>query len=169
MSKEMHPELFHPLAENRLKLDMESEKVLKTIQNLEAMNAHRFASKEDLRAVQDRVFETMSQYAEQMKTLLLRTDRLTQRLGQLEAKIESQTQEFRQKVTSLSTRVTERGLMETEIQSLIEKHNSVVRSFENRISQLQRLAESQQLQLMNSASTLDEARREMSRLRRASL
>ena len=53
-----------------------------------------------------------------------------------------------------------------KIQELVDRHNSIIRNFENRLLSMQRLVSEQEMTLHNAQAALDEARNEIARLKR---
>jgi chromosome segregation ATPase len=60
----------------------------------------------------------------------------------------------------------EQNSVNEKIESMIERHNQLVRNFENKIVHVTRVLSDQEMQLLNAQSALDEALREISRLKK---
>lgn len=131
-----------------------------------AIRIDRVAQTADQKKLENRVQQLQDAVSETAKTLSLKTERLAQKVIQLEQKTDALSQELRSKYATLSGRLTERSLVESEVQAMIERHNQVIRTFEAKLAQVQRLCESQQMQLMNASAALDDAKREIARLKR---
>ncbi|MCB0408399.1 MAG: hypothetical protein KDD34_09360 [Bdellovibrionales bacterium] len=97
------------------------------------------------------------------KTRIERVGAATQRV---EEAVKLKFQEVAGKVSMLTSKVTERKVADAKIEELIERHNLALQNFELRTQQLQKLISEQQMQLMGYKSTLSEAQREISRLKR---
>ena len=96
----------------------------------------------------------------------LKLNRLAQKMSQFEDRFEGLTQEVRASHTKLSGRFTERALAETKIEALIERQNSIINTFEKRMSQMNKTLEDAQLQLLRTQSALEEARKEIAKLKK---
>ena len=70
------------------------------------------------------------------------------------------------RIQSGSTRISDYARMEMRIQEMLEKHNQVVRGFEMKMQQMKRSLDEQNLKTLGFAEALDEARRELARIKR---
>jgi len=62
--------------------------------------------------------------------------------------------------------VAERRLQDNKIQEMVDRHNQVLQVYETRLSKVQKLVHEQEVQLMGAKGALEEARREIVRLKR---
>ncbi len=93
----------------------------------------------------------------------------------IRALAEQFTQHFEhlsQRVDSLEDALKEKQVEQLEqnqvnqkIEALLERHNEIVRNFENKMTHLTRILSEQEIQILNSKSALEEAHRELARLR----
>lgn len=161
MEKQLNPALF--TANNAEKV---SDSKSWYIDPTSTLRFDRPVDRTELKKIEERFDVVNDRVTEMIKTATLKGEKVSQRVAQAEGRIEALAQEIRSKYAQLSGRVTERNLMETEVQSMLDRHNQVVRNFENRMAQMQRLVENQQMLLMNSQAALEETRRELARLKR---
>lgn len=96
----------------------------------------------------------------------LKINRFSQRLHNTEMRMESFTEEMRTQITKISSRFNEVGLNHTKIESMMERHNSILHAFEKRINQMVKLLENSQTQLLTTQAALEDARREIMKLKR---
>lgn len=96
----------------------------------------------------------------------IKMNRMTQKMANLEDRVDAITQEMRATHTRLSTRFNERALAESKVEALIERQNSIINSFEKRMTQMARVIEDSQLQLLKTQSALEDARREIAKLKK---
>jgi chromosome segregation ATPase len=75
-------------------------------------------------------------------------------------------QENTAKIAHLAARVNESKITDTKVQELMDRHNQIIRNFENRLLSLQRLVSEQEMTLHNAQAALEEARNEITRLKR---
>ena len=161
MEKQLNPALFNANSSDKV-----SDSKSWYIDPASALRFDRPIDRAELKKIEERFEVVNDRVTEMIKTSTLKGEKVSQRVAQAEGRIETLAQEIRSKYAQLSGRVTERNLMETEVQSMLDRHNQVVRNFENRMTQMQRLIENQQMLLMNSQAALEEARRELARLKR---
>ncbi|MBX9768500.1 MAG: hypothetical protein K2X47_14595 [Bdellovibrionales bacterium] len=162
MDKQLNPALFSANTSEKVQADSKSW----YIDPASSLRFDRPVDRAELKKLEDRFEVINDRVTELVKTNTLKGEKASQRVAQVEGRIEALAQEIRSKYAQLSGRVTERNLMETEVQSMLDRHNQVVRNFENRMTQMQRLIENQQMLLMNSQAALEESRRELARLKR---
>ena len=103
---------------------------------------------------------------EWVKSLGLRLDKTHQRINQNEEKLKQVTQETNERFTYIANRLKEKQTNESKIEALLARHNQIVQNFELRLTQAQRLIENQSLQLAKQQDAIDEARRQLERLKR---
>ena len=95
-----------------------------------------------------------------------RLDRYGQQLLRLEDGIQRLTTDTSNRLASLAGRVNERKVSDSKLQDLIDRHNLLVRNFENRLSSLQKLAGDQEQALLSAFAALEDARADLARLKR---
>jgi DNA polymerase II small subunit/DNA polymerase delta subunit B len=161
MEKQLNPALFSANTSEKV-----SDSKSWYIDPASTLRFDRPVDRAEIKKIEERFDVVNDRVTETIKTATLKSEKITQRVAQVEGRVEALAQEIRSKYAQLSGRVTERNLMETEVQSMLDRHNTVVRNFENRMTQMQRLIENQQMLLMNSQAALEEARRELTRLKR---
>lgn len=96
----------------------------------------------------------------------LKTNRMNQKILNFESRIDNIAYEMRASLVKMSSRFSERIVADHKIEALIERQNTVVNSFEKRMNQLVKIVEESQTQLIRTQAALDEARREISKLKR---
>lgn len=89
-----------------------------------------------------------------------------QKLGSLESRFEALSQDLKSKYSGLTGKMTERNLTDMKTQALMDRHTQLLRQFEQRVSQLQRIVEEQEYQILNYKSALEEARKELQRIKK---
>lgn len=93
-----------------------------------------------------------------------------ERFGQTLARFEEQqgriTHESGMKLAQVVAKVNEQKLTDQKVQELVDRHNHIIRNFENRLLSLQRLVSEQEMALHNAQTNLEEARNEIMRLKR---
>jgi len=112
-------------------------------------------------------FEALANRIEELTKLInMKTERIAVKQKMMEERQEDTAQDTQKKFISLMARHGDLPKVEFKIQEMIERHNQVVRMFENRLTQMKRVIDEQNMQLLKTAAEFDEARREISRLKR---
>jgi chromosome segregation ATPase len=96
----------------------------------------------------------------------LKLSRLAQKMTHIEDRVDHFTNEIREAFSKLSGKISERVLNDTKIESMMERHNHTVNAFEKKLMQMTRLVEESQNQLITTQTALEEARKEIARLKR---
>ncbi len=103
-----------------------------------------------------------------LKELSAQVHQLRMQNQMLERKVEQltlQNQDLSTKHAIVASKVNERKVADTKIHDLIDRHNTLIMNFENRMTHMSRIINEQEMKLYNATATLEEARREISRLR----
>ena len=123
-----------------------------------------------IKAVLAQYDRRMDQMAAQVNELsrdsVSRLDRYEKQLLRLEDGIQRLTGDTSSRLASLAARVNERKVSDSKLQDLIDRHNLLVRNFENRLSSLQKLAGDQEQALLSAFAALEDARADLARLKR---
>lgn len=107
-----------------------------------------------------------SRMTEMMTATKTRIERIASAVHRLEEFSKLGFQEVNSKYANLASRVSERKVHDTKVEEMVDRHTQVLSQFEVRINQLQKVINEQEMQLMNSRSALQEALREISRLKK---
>lgn len=105
----------------------------------------------------------LNEFATSTKLKFERVTGTTQRLDEI---IKSGLQDLNGKQSQLISKVNERTVGDAKIQQLVDRHNHLIQTFEQRMNQLQKVMNEQEMQLMSSRAELKEAQREIARLKR---
>lgn len=100
------------------------------------------------------------------RTVHARLERFSQAIVRVEDSMNKSNQDSSQKFAMVAAKVNERKITDMKVQELVDRHNSIIRNFENRLLSMQRLVSEQEMSLHNAQAALDEARNEISRLKR---
>lgn len=113
-----------------------------------------------------RMDQMAAQIGELSRDSQSRLDRYGQQLMRLEDGIQRLTTDTSNRLAALAGRVNERKVSDSKLQDLIDRHNLLVRNFENRLSSLQKLASDQEQALLSAFAALEDARADLARLKR---
>ena len=95
-----------------------------------------------------------------------RLERFSQAILKLEEMINHQGHETTGRISQVFAKVTERKVVDQKVQEMIDRHNMIIRNFENRLTSMQRLMTEQEMALHNATAALEEARAEIQKLKR---
>ncbi len=100
------------------------------------------------------------------KNITLRIERTMTMISHVQTQINHVQNDLNEKIVQLSAKINERRLMETRTEDLVERHNTVVKTLEARLTQMHRMLTEQESQLHGFSSALNEGRAEIRRLKR---
>lgn len=147
---------LHPLFQQSLESDPKNQKI--QIQEKFDPTPMRYTQ-----APQSSASADMMEFINESK---LKMNRFAQKIANMEDRIDGLTQEVRAANAKFTSRYSERGLAEHKIEALIERQNSMINSFEKRMAQMAKHMEESQLQLIRTQSALEDARREIAKLKK---
>lgn len=101
-----------------------------------------------------------------VKSVALRLEKNLQRIQQLEEKVNHLVAESKERFSQIGTKVKDNQRNEMRMESLVERHQQVVQSFELKLAKAQRLIDNQSLQLAKQTEMIAESRREIEKLKR---
>ncbi len=162
MQKELNPELFG-------EMHIKSRVLEQPAASSNQMNVleHKVAeTRAQVQMVSENLAKIVAQINEFIRSSQAKFDRLNQMVQRLEQNNSALTAEAAQKITQIHNRMSERKTMEIKIQEMMDRHNSVLRSFEVRLAQMQKLLSEKEAQLVASQSALNETKMEIARLKR---
>lgn len=166
MQKELNPELF---GERRQARSQSTEVTTGAApETASFLNLDRQVM--DLRAqiplLNDEIKKVAAQAQEFMKVSHLKMERLQQQVARLEQSHNGLVQETGHKLTQVGLRLSERKSLDQKIQEMVDRHNSVIKSFEVRMNHLQKLLAEKDSMLVSAQAALNEAKMEIARLKR---
>jgi methyl-accepting chemotaxis protein len=95
-----------------------------------------------------------------------RLERFSQAILKLEEMINQNAHDTTGRISAIFAKVTERKVTDQKVHEMIDRHNMVIRNFENRLTSLQRVMTEQEMALHNATAALEEARAEIQKLKR---
>ena len=107
-----------------------------------------------------------SQIAETLKNSQLKTERLNQMISRLEASHNGLAQEISTRLGQMQQRIIERAAYDEKTQEMIDRHNHVIKSFEVRMNQMQKLLQEKEAILNSALVALNDCKHEIARLKR---
>ncbi len=107
-----------------------------------------------------------SRMTEMMSATKARIERIAAATHRVEEFSKMGFQEVNSKYAAVSSRVAERKIHDTKVEEMVDRHAQVLNQFEVRLNQMQKIIHEQEMQLINSRSALQEALREIARLKK---
>ncbi len=108
----------------------------------------------------------MQEWTRWAKTTDSKFDRVNNQMTKLEQNDHYIVNEAAQKFSHINTRFGERKSIDIKTQEMMDRHNSVLKSFEMRLTQLQRILAEKEAQLLLTTAALNESKMEIARLKR---
>jgi septation ring formation regulator EzrA len=133
---------------------------------LKALETNVQGARAQMASMEQKTEALAVQVGELARSVNARLERFSSALKRLEEAQAQQAQDFSAKNAVLAGKVNERKVNDNKILDLIERHNILVRNFENRLVALQRTLSEQELQLHASSAALEEARDELAKIKR---
>jgi len=93
-------------------------------------------------------------------------EKLQQMIQRQEQMQNETTMETAQKLGMMHARLTENKSLEGKVQTMVDRHQQVLRSYEVRMSQLQKLIAEREADLVEAQAFMNETKMEISRLKR---
>lgn len=167
MQKELNPDLFG-----------ERKVTQKTTQNQPAgayatqgadwlsMDRQMMDLRTQIQHIVEQVNKMAANVNEQLKNTTMRMERFQQQMTRLEQNHNGLAQESGQKIAQLNLRMQEKKALELKVQEMLDRHNNVVRSFEVRMTHLQKLLSEKEAQAAAAQQALNETKMEIARLKR---
>ena len=108
----------------------------------------------------DKRTETLAFKMEELaRSVHTRMERFGQKLKSFEEAQSVSQNESAKRFAAVVAKVNERKATDAKIQDMIDRHNTIVRNFENRLHSMQRLISEQQMTLHNAQAALAEHKR----------
>ena len=170
LNRELFPDLLPPersaaLPHKQREVQVESlAPVLK--EDWQILVAQISVLKKRLKDLESRHETFQNRVSEWTKATKSRFERFNSAGSRMEQFLKGTIQEINEKFAQLTSRVAERRLQDNKIQQMMDRHNQVLQGYETRLTQIQKLVHEQEIQLMGAKGTLEEARREIARLKR---
>lgn len=119
----------------------------------------------------------MKEFESRVETMHTKVDEMTGqnkvRFERVQGHFQRQTEmlqnalgEVHQKIAQVVSRLNERKISESVVKEMVDRHATVVQTFETRLNQFQKVMSEQELQLMHARSELKQALLELSRLKK---
>ena len=96
----------------------------------------------------------------------LKLTRINQKNLNTETRLDKFIQDIHLSLSKISSQINEKNMQSSKIESMVEKYNQTILSFEKRMSQVLKVLEERDAQIILLQSIIEESRRELSKLKR---
>ncbi|MFN7825754.1 MAG: hypothetical protein ACK5P6_10380 [Pseudobdellovibrionaceae bacterium] len=122
--------------------------------------------KVQLQALMDQWSSSVAQINEFIRSTQAKFEKVQQQIVKLEQNDQLLNLEAAQKIAQIQNRLGERKTMDLKIQEMVDRHNTVIRGFEVRVNQMQKMLADKEAAMISAQAALNEAKLEISRLKR---
>lgn len=160
MQKELNPDLFGETSNksrvyenhNQSQVNYLDQKVLET--------------RTHMRSLGDQLQKIVGQMNEFIKSTQGRFEKTNQQILRLEQNDQTILKDLSQRISSVHSRFSDKTNMEYKIQEMMDKHQSILRSYELKLQQIQKILNEREAQLISTQALLSETKMELARLKR---
>jgi len=164
MQKELNPELFGAGAGGTTRF---REAPTDSATQAQAHVEEKIAQlRQNVDLALDQLASTVGQINDFIKMSQAKMDRTLAQVRQIEVSQQALSGDVAQRLTHLHQRLNERKTSEAKMQEMMDRHNGILRSYEVRMSQLQKLIAEKEHQALMSQAAFNEAKMELARLKR---
>jgi len=160
VSRRLNPELFESQGGEQLKQSssMPSLSQFKTDKDVQGLKKSVSKIETEVEVLQSRMTQSLSQVE-------TRTDRLSKAITQIEQQDRQGNLELVQKIRSLEARLQEQVVMDGKVQNLVDRFNTNLQYFENKLSSLQKVIADKEMTLLQYRTALDTLFKEIEKLK----
>ncbi len=164
MQKELNPELFGTgaIGSMRFREDETNTSQRQTLQLEEKIAENR----SQVKFTMDQMASLVTQVNEYIKTSHAKFDRLQASIRAIEGSEKTNYSEVGQRLSQVHQRLNERKSWDAKVQEMIDRQNGILRSYEVRMNHLQKLLSEKDAQMVSAQAALNDAKMEISRLKR---
>jgi hypothetical protein len=112
------------------------------------------------------VQDLTTKFMEYQKINQTRFERYNQAITQLQENMQVLVGDWTQKIGNLQNKLTDRKNMDTKMQETIDRHNTILKAFELRLGQMQKIITEKDEQIKEFQSLLNDTKMELSRIKR---
>lgn len=168
MQKELNPDLF-PTPKTSIKRETATE----GLPALEVIYEKALAASEEVRLLrtqlnrlQDQMTRMGTHIAENTKSQQLKFDRLGQSLSRIDQNHSEMIREINQRLAQVNSKLSERKAYDFKSQEVIEQQAQMLKTYEARITKLQKVLSEKEAQIITMSGVINEAKMELARIKR---
>lgn len=165
MQKELNPALF---SETGLYTTRVVEPTARESQVL-LLEQKLTEAHEQIKKLTDSFHQVVQQVGDSLLQIHQRQELIQRNFEAIEKQQSLINRDFQNQLQSLSSRVSDKKASEMKVQELIDRHNGLIKSYEVRLNQVQKLMVEKENQSIQLQSSLNEARMEIARVKRMTL
>lgn len=186
MQKQLNPQLFGSSFSSQSMSQASSQTSLQTFKQdfiqakMESPRSDNSAQIQSLEEKIERLFRQAQEFQgqitqlafhseENLKGVRVKSDRLQQKVLQVEQKQDSLVIETSQKIHFLQQKHIEQKKLEENIQNLIDRQNNLLKGYEVRMGQMQKLLAEKEAQMISTLAALNEAKTDIQRMKKGYL
>lgn len=160
MQKELNPELFGEKSNSSKIYEAHSQS------QVNYLDQKVLETRTQLRQIGEQFQKVVTQMNEFIKSTQGKFDRVQQQISRLEQNDQAIVRDASQRISAVHQRFSEKNNMEYKVQEMMEKHQAILRGYELKLQQAQRILNEKESQLVSTQALLSEAKMEISRLKR---
>ncbi|MCH2532850.1 MAG: hypothetical protein MK008_00240 [Bdellovibrionales bacterium] len=134
--------------------------------DLQIIAAQMDALKKKVHEVDSRTVTLASRMDELYKATKLKFDKTQNHFLRMEEVVKRKILEMTETLGKLSGKMTAQQFSESKVTELVDRHTQMIQKFDIKMAKLQKVINEQEMQLHNSRAALQEARKEIERLKR---
>ncbi len=167
MHKELNPELFGESGVMKSRV-VESGNPDSAVGMQQVMQVDRKVAemRSQIGSIVEQMNRLVGQVNEFMKVSQIKFDKMQHTIQQLEGNDKALALDNTQKLNQLNQKLGERRTLDAKVQEMIDRHNSVLKSYELRLSQLQKLIGEREQQIVATTALLNQAKMDIARMKR---
>lgn len=162
-ARELNPSLFADTSSRAKVIEggahLQAPQVIQSEQKIHELKAQ-------ISVLAEHVGKLTQGHTELAKSSQHKFEKVQQVLVKLENNDQYIVNEAAQKFARMNDRFAERKSVDAKIQEMIDRHNSILKSFEMRLAQMQRILMEKESQLLTTQAALNETKMEIARLKR---
>jgi len=166
MQKELNSHLF-PVTKNK------RDQLTDNLPSLEIIYEKALAASEEVRLLrtqfnrlQDQMTRMGTQLTENSKSQQVKFDRLGQSLTRIDQNHSEMIREINERLATVNSKLAERKAYDFKAQEVIEQQAQMLKTYEARITKLQKILSEKEAQISTLSDTLNEAKMELTRTKR---
>ena len=163
-NRELNPELFGENAKRSR--FVENSVATAPADGLLPLESKIAETRVQLGELSDTLGNIVNQVNEFIKTSHQKFEKLHQGVHSLEKNDHTLNALIEQKISAILNQMGERKTMEMKMQEVVDRHNGVLRGFETRFNQMQKIMNEKEAQIIQAQAALNDAKMEIARLKR---
>ena len=166
MSKELDPSLFGEGAWANPRAVDKPARAYETAEHTKDLEKKFIELRSAYREMREAMVRWTAHLEEMQQSWGLKFERLTQQVSRLEDVQKKVAGDVTQKVSQLHMKVGERGTYDRKVQDMVDRHQAVLRASESRLSQMLKVINEKEAQLLSAQIALNDAKAEIARLKK---